>query len=208
MPFFLAKPGSLGPGRQPVQVPSLSGAMVSPAANGVPALLQQSTENYHRRGMGPGPISAQMEPLARPVDQGDLEAQRLLQEPAAIGPYSNRADVRTMAIDTPQQAMQRAELMDTNRDPVRQRDEWHGAAGLVGPVAGPQMAQRAMGESRVMQQQLAQMEGRDRTGEVADAQAWSALYRVQNVMNPQQLAAIDAFSPQRGSQFALRPVGA
>jgi hypothetical protein len=185
----------LQPGRKPVQVPPPSRAMLTPAA--------AVGDNLHLPRPG---FTAQMQPLARQVDPGDLAAADVA-NPYKLGTMATRAEVRTQALDSPAQAAQRFEQMDTNRLNQQLQDEIHGAGSLAQVLAGPQAAQAAKDQERLMNQQMAQATGGDQTGAVADAQAveFSARYR-QGVMDERQLMAIDNLAARMasgGSAFAI-----
>ncbi len=200
MPLQFAAPGSLARGRRPVQVPPPSGAMVSPAANELPALAQVTGDNLHLQ-------ATTVEPLDRPIDPTDLEAAGKVADPTQLGPMATRAVVRTQVMDTPQQAMQRASQMGGNRADQQLQTEMQTAGALVEAVTAPQQAQKMLGQQRLMSQQMAQAGGGDMTGAMANAQAmdWSARYRA-GIMDERQKAAIDdlADKMQRGgSQFAI-----
>lgn len=213
MPIRFAAPDSLAQGRRPREVPPpggglTSGAMVSPAANELPALAQVAGDNLHLQGtpMRPG-FSAQVEPLSRAIDPMDLEAAGAVGDPTKLGPMATRAIPRTQTMDSPQQAALRMEQMDTNRSGQQMQTEMLSASGLVTAVTAPQQAQKAMGQQRLMNQQMAQAGGADMTGAMADAQAmdWSSRYRA-GIMDARQLAAIDSLGARMasgGSQFAI-----
>jgi len=208
MPLQFAAPGSLGRGRKPQEVPPPSGALMTPATNEMPGLMQTAGDNLHLQGTPARPgFSAQVQPLARPVDPGDLEAAGSVGDPYKLGAMASRAEVRTQALDTPQQMMQRAEQMGSNRSNQQLQTEMHGAGSLAQAVAAPQLAQQALGQQRLMNQQVAQATGRDQTGALADAQAheFSARYR-QGVMDERQLATIDNLAARMasgGTAFAI-----
>ena len=208
MPIRFAAPGGLTPGRKPVEVPPPSGAMVSPAANELPGLAQVAGDNLHLQGTAARPgFSAQVQPLDRAVDPGDLEAAGSVGDPYKLGAMASRADVRTQVLDTPQQAMQRYQQMDGNRFEQQQQTELHGAGSFAQAVAPAQSQQQLMGQQRLMNQQVAQATGVDQTGALADAQAagFSARYR-QGVMDERQLAAVDNLAARMasgGSAFAI-----
>ena len=208
MPIQFAAPGSLGRGRKPQQVPPPAGAMVSPAANELPGLMQTVGDNLHLQGtaMRPG-FSAQVQPLARAIDPMDLEAAGAIADPTKLGPMATRAEVRTQTLDSPPQAMQRMMQMDSNRSQQQLQTEMHTAGSLVQAVASPQQAQQLMGQQRLMNQQMAQATGADMTGSLADAQAmdFSSRYRA-GIMDQRQLAAIDNLAGRMasgGSVFAI-----
>lgn len=207
MPLRFAAPDSLGRGRQPREVPPPSGAMVSPAANELPGLGQVRGDNLHLQGtpMRPG-FSAQVEPLNRPIDPGDLEAAGAIADPTKLGPMATRAVTRTQVMDTPPQAMQRMSQMDGNRSDQQLQTEMHTAGTLVQAVTAPQEAQKMLGQQRLMNQQMAQASRVDMTGATANAQAmdWSARYRA-GIMDERQQAAIDNLANKlQGSEFAIR----
>lgn len=208
MPIQFAAPGSLGRGRRPQEVPPPAGAMMSPATNEMPGLMQVAGDNLHLQGTTARPgFSAQVEPLSRAIDPGDLEAAGAIADPTKLGPMATRAEVRTQTMDSPAQAAQRMMQMDSNRSQQQLQTEMHTAGSLVQAVAMPQQAQRLMGQQRLMNQQMAQATGADMTGALADAQAmdFSSRYRA-GIMDQRQLAAIDNLAGRMasgGSQFAI-----
>lgn len=209
MPLHFAAPGSLGRGRKPAEVPPPSGAMVSPAANELPGLLQVSSDNLHLQGTTARPgASAQLQPLDRQVDPQDLEAAGSVGDPYKLGAMATRAEVRTQALDTPQQAMQRVQQMDGNRSEQQAQTELHGAGSFAQAVAPAQASQQMLGQQRLMNQQLAQAGGGDQTGALADAQAahFSARYR-QGVMDERQLAAVDNLAARMASGGTAFQIG-
>lgn len=211
MPIRFAAPDSLAQGRRPREVPPpggglTSGAMVSPAANELPALAQVSGDNLHLQGtpMRPG-FSAQVEPLSRAIDPTDLEAAGAISDPTRLGPMATRAMVRTQVIDSPQQAALRMEQMDSNRSGQQLQTEMLGAGSLVGAVTAPQQAQKALDQQRLMNQQMAQAGGLHTTGATADAQAFLTDQKLKR-MDPQALAAVDGLYERMmrpGSTFAI-----
>lgn len=211
MPIRFAAPDSLAHGRRPREVPPpggglTSGAMVSPAANELPALAQVSGDNLHMQGtpMRPG-FSAQVEPLSRAIDPSDLEAAGAISDPTKLGPMATRAVLRTQTMDSPQQASLRMEQMDTNRSGQQLQTEALSAGGLVTAVTAPQQAQKVMGQQRLMSQQMAQASGQDMTGAMADAQAFLTGEKLK-LMDPQALATIDNLDARMrrpGSVFAI-----
>ena len=215
MPFKFAAPGSLSHGRQPKQVPPPAGAMVSPAANELPGLMQVAGDNLHLQGTMARPgVSAQVEPLSRPIDPSDLEAMGAIADPTKLGPMATRADVRTQTMDSPQQAAQRLMQMDTNRGQQQLQTEMHTAGSLVQAVTGPQQAQQMLGQQRLMNQQMAQATGQDMTGALADAQgsqarAFSARYRLDMLKDdPRSLAALDNLAGRMASGGSVFAIGA
>jgi hypothetical protein len=182
--------------------------MVSPMANEGPGLAQTLGDNLHLQGTPSRPgASAQVQPLARPVDPNDLEAAGSVADPYKLGAMATRAEVRTQALDSPQQMMQRQEQMSSNRSQQQFVTEIHGAQSMVDAVAQPQLAQQMLGQQRLMNQQVAQAGGRDGTSDFANAQAvdFSARYR-QGVMDQRQLAALDNLASRMasgGSTFAI-----
>lgn len=211
MPIQFAAPGSLSQGRKPKQVPPPAGAMVSPAANELPGLVQVAGDNLHLQGTMARPgASAQVEPLSRPIDPSDLEAMGSIADPTKLGPMATRADVRTQTMDSPQQAAQRLMQMDT-RGQQQLQTEMHTAGSLVQAVTAPQQAQQMLGQQRLMNQQMAQATGQDMTGALADAQAatdFAARYRIERVMNKRQLAAIDNLAGRMASGGSVFAIGA
>jgi len=190
MPIRFAAPGGLRPGHRPVEVPPPTGAMMSPSSNELPGLAQVVGDNLHARGTPAWPgFSAQVQPLSRPVDPGDLEALDSIGNPTKLGAMATRASVRTQTMDSMPQMLQRQEQMG-NRSAQQLQTEVHGAQTLVDAVAQPQMVQQSLGQQRLMEQQMAQAGGRDATSDFANAQEFSARYR-QSVMSPQGLAALD-----------------
>ena len=208
MPIRFAAPGGLTPGRKPVEVPPPSGAMMSSVSHELPGLAEVAGDNLHLQGTAARPgFTAQVQPLDRPVDPGDLEAAGSIGDPYKLGAMASRADVRTQTLDSPAQAAQRLQQMDSNRSEQQFQTELHGAGSLAQAVAAPQAAQQLMGQQRVLQQQDAQLGGVDQTGAIADAQAsqFAARYR-QGVMDERQLAAIDNLAARMasgGSAFAI-----
>ena len=180
--------------------------MVSPAANELPALAQVSGDNLHLQGtpMRPG-FSAQVEPLSRAIDPADLEAAGAISDPTKLGSMATRAVLRTQTMDSPQQASLRMGQMDSNRSGQQLQTEMVSAGSLVGAVTAPQQAQKALGQQRLLNQQMAQAGGTDMTGAVADAQAFSIGERMKR-MDPQALAALDNLEARMmrpGSTFAI-----
>ena len=156
MPLQFAAPGSLGRGRKPQQVPPPGGTLMTPVTNETPGLISVAGDNLHMQGTSARPgASAQVQPLARAVDPGDLEAAGSVGDPYKMGVMASRSDVRTQALDTPAQAAQRYEQMDSNRTAQQLQTEIHGAGSLAQAVAAPQMAQQALGQQRVAMQQMA-----------------------------------------------------
>lgn len=208
MPIRFAAPGGLAPGRKPQQVPPPSGAMVSPDTLEVPGLMQVVGDNLHLQGTPARPgATAQVQPLSRAVDPSDLEAAGSVGDPYKLGTMATRAEVRTQALDTPQQMLQRQEQMSSNRTGAQMATELHGAQSMVSAVAAPQMAQQMLGQQRLMNQQVAQATSRDATSDFANAQAmdFSSRYR-QGVMDERQLMAIDNLAARMasgGSSFAI-----
>lgn len=214
MPIKFAAPNSLSQGRKPKQVPPPAGAMVSPAANELPGLVQVAGDNLHLQGTMARPgASAQVEPLSRPIDPSDLEAMGSIADPTKLGPMATRADVRTQTMDSPQQAAQRLMQMDTNRGQQQLQTEMHTAGSLVQAVTAPQQAQQMLGQQRLMNQQMAQATGQDMTGALADAQAmdfasdFASRYRV-GIMDERQLAAIDNLAGRMASGGSVFAIGA
>lgn len=209
MPIKFAAPNSLSQGRKPKQVPPPAGAMVSPAANELPGLMQVAGDNLHLQGTMARPgASAQVEPLSRPIIP-DLEAMGSIADPTKLGPMATRADVRTQTMDSPQQAAQRLMQMDTNRSQQQLQTEMHTAGSLVQAVTAPQQAQQMLGQQRLMNQQMAQATGQDMTGALADAQAmdFASRYRV-GIMDERQLAAIDNLAGRMASGGSVFAIGA
>lgn len=191
MPIRFAAPGGLRPGQRPQEVPPPTGAMMSHLSNELPGLAQVAGDNLHNQGTPARPgFSAQVQPLARPVDPGDLEAAGSVGDPTKLGVMATRAVVRTQTMDSPQQLLQRQAQMGTDRSGQQLQTEIHGAQTLVDAVAQPQMVQQGLGQQRLMQQQMAQANGRDATSDFVNAQDFSARYR-QSVMSPEGLAALD-----------------
>lgn len=211
MPIQFAAPGSLGQGRKPKQVPPPAGAMVSPAANELPGLMQVTGDNLHLQGTMARPgASAQVEPLSRPIDPSDLEAMGSIADPTKLGPMVTYVPkVRTQTMDSPQQAAQRLMQMDTNRGQQQLQTEMHTAGSLVQAVTVPQQAQQMLGQQRLMNQQMAQATGQDMTGALADAQAmdFASRYRV-GIMDERQLAAIDNLAGRMASGGSVFAIGA
>ena len=210
MPIRFAAPDSLAHGRRPREVPPpggglTSGAMVSPA-NELLALAQVSGDNLHLQGtpMRPG-FSAQVEPLSRAIDPTDLEAAGAISDPTKLGPMATRAVVRTQAMDTPQQALLRMGQMDTDRSGQRLQTEMLSAGSLVGAVTAPQQAQKALGQQRLMNQQMAQASGADMTGAMANVQDFLTEEKLKR-MDPEALATLDGLYERMmrpGSTFAI-----
>ena len=213
MPLQFAAPGSLGRGRKPQQVPPPSGAQVSPGLLEGAGLAAHHADNLHLQGTPARPgFSAQVQPLNRAIDPSDLEAAGAVGDPTKLGPMASHAVVRTQTMDSPSQELQRAGQMGTNRFAQSQGTQTQSDLALVKEVVGPQQAQKALGQQRVMSQQLAQAGGRDQTGAVADAQAiqaqrWSAEERLR-LMGPQQLGAIDNLAARMGSGGTAFAIGA
>lgn len=213
MPLQFAAPGSLGRGRKPQQVPPPSGAQVSPGLLEGAGLAAHHADNLHLQGTPARPgFSAQVQPLLRDIDDTDLEAAGAVGDPTKLGPMASHAVVRTQTMDSPSQALQRASQMDTNRFAQQQQTQMLADIPLVKEVVGPQQAQKAAGQARVMGQQIAQAGGGDQTGAVADAQAiqaqqWSANERLR-LMGPQQLGAIDNLAARMGSGGTAFAIGA
>lgn len=208
MPLHFAAPGSLGRGRKPTEVPPPGGTILSPAVNELPGLMQTAGDNLHLQGTVSRPgASAQVQPLDRAVDPSDLEALGSVGDPYKLGAMASRANVRTQALDTPQQAMQRYQQMDGNRLEQQQITTLQGAQNFAETVAPAQMAQQAGGQQRLMHQQEAQLTGGDQTGALADmqAQVYSANYRM-GMMDERQQATLDNLAARMasgGSAFAI-----
>ncbi|MEB3259190.1 MAG: hypothetical protein VKP63_01020 [Cyanobacteriota bacterium] len=206
MPIRFAR--DLAYGQKPREVPPpggglTSGAMVSPAANEMPALAQVVGDNLHLQGtpMRPG-FSAQVEPLSRAIDPMDLEAARGVGAPDIAGPMATRT---TLAVERPEQAVMRMEQMDTNRSGQQMQTEMLSASGLVTAVTAPQQAQKVMEQQRLMNQQMAQAGGTDMTGAMTYAQEFSIQERLKR-MDPKALETIDNFRARMmrpGSTFAI-----
>lgn len=208
MPLQFAAPGSLGRGRKPQPVPPPSGAQVSPIANEGAGLIAHQHDNLHLQGTPARPgFSAQVQPLNRAIDPADLEAAGAVGDPTKLGPMATKAEVRTQTMDHPALAQQRLNQMDTNRMAQQQQTQLTADLPLVREVVPAQQVQKAMGQQRVAGQLQAQAGGRDQTGAVADAQAWSAQYRLER-MDPRQLGAIDNLAARMGSGGNAFAIGA
>jgi hypothetical protein len=165
--------------------------MMSPNSNELPGLAQVVGDNLHAQGTPARPgFSAQVQPLSRPVDPGDLEAAGSVGDSTQLKAMGTYATGRTQTMDSMPQMLQRQEQMGSNRSGQQLQTEVHGAQTLVDAVAQPQMVQQGLGQQRLMEQQMAQAGGRDATSDFANAQEFSARYR-QSVMSPQGLAALD-----------------
>lgn len=209
MPLQFAAPGSLGRGRKPQQVPPPSGAQVSPGVLEGAGLAAHHADNLHLPRPG---FSAQVQPLNRGIDPTDLEAAGKVGDPTQLGPMASHAVVRTQTMDSPSQALQRVSQMGTNRLAQAEGTQTQSDLALVKEVVGPQQAQKAAGQARVMGQQIAQAGGRDQTGAVADAQAiqaqeWSAKERLR-LMGPKQLERIDRLAALMGPGGTAFAIGA
>ena len=210
MPLRFAAPGGLRPGQRPVEVPPPGAALMTPVTNEMPGLGQVLGDNLHLQGTPARPgFTAQVQPLARPVDPNDLEAAGSVGDPTKLGVMATRADVRTQVMDTPQQMMQRQEQMSSNRTQQQFTTELHGAQSMVEAVAQPQMAQQMLGQQRLMNQQMAQAGGRDATGDFAAAQAMDFSSRDrQGVMDERQLRALDNLASRMASGGSVFAIGA
>ena len=137
------------------------------------------------------PGAAPIEPLSRPMDQVDLEANRQISgEVAAIAGHT-MPPARTTTVDTPEQMIERQRFVSTNRQMDQANVEAQNAMHFAQAVAPAQQAQAANDQFRAASSGYQQP---DMTGAVADAQEFANNYRWQLMGDDSQQAVNGAIS--------------
>lgn len=167
------------------------GAMLAPspmkAQQDAAALMGYQAGDFRLAGTDAALRAMPVEPLQRPLDPADMEAMR---QPAGevFSPGAPAApQTRTIAMDTPQQAMERQLTMSSNRQAQAAQVDGENAMRFAEVVAPAQATQRQLDTLRSASAGYQQP---DTTGDFAAAQQYAQDY-IWTKMSPQGQMAVD-----------------
>lgn len=150
-------------------------------------LIGYQAGDFRASGTDAAQRAPQLQPLARAMDPADLEAMRQANGEIFSPAQASAPPTRTIAMNTPAQAMESQMTMSSNRMAQGAQIDASNAQKFAEVVAAPQAAQRQLDTLRGMS---AGYQQRDTTGDLAMAQQHAQDY-VWSVMSPRQRGDVD-----------------